>query len=651
MAAGFFARLFGRRRRKDDFEPTVAHALGAMARGSLARALGGEVTVQASTLPLGELFEQVRVRSPGWMASFFSDSDAVELALLMPDSWSAGVSPAAGERGVPAAVTAVCARAADFLRFDAPAAFHRYFRRYAAADAPLLEWRLSGMQGVRLATGDRGGPSLYAGVREETAAAFEDSLRTDRRRQDALRAFLSWQGEPAAEEAQPVAASRSLALHAPREFLLGSLFLPPRVECGTQVAELLCSGLAAATDRSATDSPGAWAAAAAETAKGARLSAWYFFPAPDAERATRARETFRGLAGCLFRAALPRLSTALGERLANPGLAMDAKPDLGRSGFLRIQARARLGGALVRVEAFVESATLAALLRAVCNPAALAATTGASRSALPLAMGLNEELLGRSIESFPRSFLDERLGRDFFPFSAFAELVTDRDLALVVQNHLPRALAGQPLRKLVAWSSPGASADAKRIATPLYFDEQRILRFLPPQARDAWERVAAEELGSREDYLQLNRAVLAGIARAAEKDLLLSPRARGILSRMALPGIRERSRQRLQEAVSSGVPFAALRRMSKPLVQRVFATQSDRTVGLALLGSEGELPFVRAHVSAARRARLEEEVAQLRALASAGSIDPEEAVQARSAVDAEARRVVDQQERDGPGRR
>jgi hypothetical protein len=647
---GFFARLFGRRRRKDDFTPTLAHALGATIKGALARAREGEVPVQADPLAIEEVIEQVRVRSPGWLAFFIADSDAPELALLIPDSWSAGVSPpktGQQDKGVPAAVTAVCAHAADFLRFDAPVVFHRYFRRYGPADLPLLEWRLSGTRTFRLVTGDRGGPSLFAGVREETALAFEDSLRDDRRRQDALRAYLDWRAEPAAEETQPVPASRSLALRARREFVLGTLFLPPRVECGTQVAEVMCTDLTAAPDKSLAEAAGVWAAAAAEMAAAggrARLQVWYFFPAADPEHALKAHDSFRGLAGCLFRGALSPLSEALGARLENPGLAMDAKPDLGRSGFLRIQARVKLGGVHVRAEALVDSAVLATLLRRHCNPAALAATTGASRSALPLAMGLNEELLGKNLESFARAFLDARMGADFFPFSAFADLVTDRDLALVAQNHLPRAMGGQPLRRLVAWSQPGPGEGARRIVTPLLFDEERMLRFLPPQGREAWERAAAEELGSREDYLELNRGVLAGIGRAAQKGvLLLSPRARGILSRMVLPGILQRARQRLQEAVASGVPFAALRKMSKPLVQRLFATQPDRAVCLALAGSEGEREFVRANVSAARRARLEEDLVQVRAGLSDGSIDPDEAVRARKSLAEAARRMVEEQ--------
>jgi hypothetical protein len=643
---GFFARLFGRRRRKNDFEPTLAHALGATVKGGLARALDGEVPVEADPLAIEEVIEQVRLRSPGWLAFFSADSDAAELTLLIPDSWSAGVSPAQTgqpEKGVPAVVTTVCVHAADFLRFDAPAVFHRYFRRYGPGDLPLLEWRLSGTRTFRLVTGDADGPSLYAGVREETALAFEESLRDDRRRQEALRAYLDWRAEPAVEEAPPVPASPILALRAPREFVLGALFLPPRVECGTQVAEVMCTALATTPEGSLADAAGVWAAASAEAAAPGgrtRLSVWYFFPAADPARALKARDTFRGLAGCLFRGALSPLSEALGARLENPGLAMDARPDMGRSGLLCIQARVRLGGAHVRVEACVESTILAALLRRHCNPAALAATTGAARSALPAAMGLNDELLGKSLQSFPRAFLDARMGTDFFPFSAFADLVTDRDLALVAQNHLPRALAGQPLRRLVAWSQPAPADGARRTVTPLFFDEERILRLLPPQGRETWERTAAEELGSREDYFELNRAVLAGIARAAQKGvLLLSPRARGILSRMALPGIQQRARQKLQEAVSSGVPFAALRKMSKPLVQRLFATQPDRAICLALAGSESELAFVRANVSAARRARLEEDLAHVRTQLSEGSIDPDEAMRARRSIEEAALRM------------
>jgi hypothetical protein len=124
---------------------------------------------------------------------------------------------------------------------------------------------------------------------------------------------------------------------------------------------------------------------------------------------------------------------------------------------------------------------------------------------------------------------------------------------------------------------------------------------------------------------------------------MLSPRARAILSRMALPEIQALSQRKLQEAIASGVPFAGLRRMSRPQVQRLFATQPDRALCLALIGSEGELPFVRANVSAARRARLEEDLLHARKLFSDGTIDPEEALQARHAMETAARKMLEEQ--------
>ena len=396
------------------------------------------------------------------------------------------------------------------------------------------------MRPLRLVAGDTDGPSFFACVREETALAFEDSLRKDRRRQEALRTFLGL-SEPGAPETPPIPPSRLLRLRASRELVLGGLFLPPLVECGAQVAEVMCTDLAAGPDAGLLDAAGVWVATACDMATAeqrTRLALWYFFPAADAERAVGARDTFRGLAGCLFRAAMSPLSQALGVRLENPGLTMDAKPDPGRSGFLGIRARMRVAGTIVRVDVFVESATLAALLRRHCNPAALAATTGASRSALSLALGLNEELLGKSLESFTRSFLDARMGADFFPFSAFADLVTDRDLALVMQNHLPRALGGQHPRRLVAWAAEG------RMVTPLLFDEERLRSFLPPGGGKRGNGCRPGTSARREDYLSLNREVLAGIARAARRKRSCFHPARGPSSRgWRCPGSR-RARSR-----------------------------------------------------------------------------------------------------------
>jgi len=270
-------------------------------------------------------------------------------------------------------------------------------------------------------------------------------------------------------------------------------------------------------------------------------------------------------------------------------------------------------------------------------------------------MALNEQLIAKRFHTFPGHFRDPRLGPDFFPFSGFSDLVTEHDLSIVLQNYLPRALAGRPLRSLYAWSEqaadPGAAGPTRdtrtRVVTPHLFDEEKLSRHMSRQMRDGWQRESGRKLGTREEYLQLNREVLLGIDRAARmKTALLSPRARFVLSEMVLPPLRARARRILDETSAAGIPFGALRTMSAPQVQRFLATQPDRTICLGLVGAEAELVLVRKHVSAARAARLEEDLLLVRKQLDSGSLEWDEAVQAKRELEKAARTTIQQNAKD-----
>jgi hypothetical protein len=680
---GFFARLFGKRRPRDDFEPSLAHALGATIRKGLLRATGKELPARCEPLSMDALQEDLPRRSSGCITLFFQDSDTPWLILLMPDDWLRTIAPlAAGEdaKKLPYMTSILCEGAADFLTFGAPASFHRVQDAYSQGDLQALVWRTSGTAPFRIVTGDSDSDSFYACFSEETARKFEASLE-EKHAQETLRSYLR-----ETPRDKPADAPKTLKLLAPREFLLGSLYLPPRIECGKQVVETLCSTLSAAPGaRVDADAPGVWAASdcrLAATEKPGRLLHWYFFPCTDAATATRLRGTYKEIAGCLFRGALPALAEAIGGRLESPALGLDVMPDLsGRTRYLRLSARMRLASVRMPVDVYIDTAVLLPLLKKQCDPEGVAATARTAVSALPLALALNERLLSKGIPSFPGHFRDPRLGQDYFPFSGFADLVTEHDLSIVLQNHLPRALAGRPLRSLFSWSERGTDAEGRatpqhiapqrdsrpsdtrpsdtppsdtrpsdtrqRVVTPHLFDEEKLTRHMTQQMRDAWQREPPRNLGSRDEYLQWNREVLSGLDRAARKEsVLLSPRARYILAEMILPSMRAQARKRLEEASTAGPPFATLRTMSAPQVQRFFATQSSRVICLGLVGAEAELAFVRKHVSAARATRLEEDLLLARKQLENGTLEWDEAVQAKKDMENSARMIQDSAKRD-----
>jgi len=648
---GFFARLFRRRKPGDDFEPSLAHALAATVRKGLQRVTGKELAARCEPMPVETLLEELRRRPSGWMTRFFQDSSSSWLIFLMPDDWLgtlAALVPEEEGKKVPLMVSKLCDAAADFLQFETPASFHRVQDTYARGDQQALMWRLSETAPFKVVTGDSEKDSFYACVLWETARAFEDSLQ-DPAAQDSLRSWLH--DTPALTPKNP---PDTLKLLSPRELFLGNLYLPPRMECGTQTLETLCSTLSAAHGpQQGISAPGVWAACICtreDPGEPKRLAHWYFFPCADEATAARTRETYKEIAGCLFRGALPILGEALGGRLEKPAMGLDVKPDFsGRTRHLLLTAVMRLASVRMPVQVYIDAAGLGPLLRKYCSPGGLAVTARGAVSALPLALALNERLIAKRFHTFPGHFRDPRLGPDFFPFSGFSDLVTEHDLSIVLQNYLPRALAGRPVRSLYAWSEqaadPGTPAPAqearRRIVTPHLFDEEKLSRHMSRQMRDGWQRESGRNLGTREEYLRVNREVLLGIDRAARMNTaLLSPRARFVLAEMILPPLRARARRILDETSAAGIPFTALREMSAPQAQRFLATQPDRTICLGLVGAEAELAFVRKNVSAARAERLEEDLLLVRKQLDGGLLEWDEAVQAKRELESAARTMI-----------
>ncbi len=650
---GFFARLFRRRRPGDDFEPSLAHALAATVRKGLARVTGKELSARCEPMPVDALLEDLARRPAGWTTRFFQDSSSSWLILLMPDDWLGTIAAQAAEedgKKVPQMVSTLCDGAADFLQFETPALFHRVQDTYGQDDRQALMWRTSETAPFRVITGDSDKDSFYACVLEETARQFEDSLQNTNA-QDSLRSWLREKQQVPSE-----GPADTLKLLSPRELFLGNLYLPPRMECGTQPLETLCTTLSASHGARPVNAPGVWAACEctlADPGQPKRLAHWYFFPRADNAAIAGTRETYKEIAACLFRGALPILGEALAGRLEKPALGLDITPDFGgRTRYLLIRAVVRLAAVRMPVEVFIDAASLGPLLRKHCSPEGLAVTAKSAVSALPLALALNERLLSKRFHTFPGHFRDPQLGPDFFPFSGFSDLITERDLSIVLQNYLPEALAGRPVRSLYSWSE---HQDARRrVVTPHLFDEEKLSRHMSRQMRDGWQRESGD-LGTREEYLQLNRSVVLGIDRAVRmKTALLSPRARFVLAEMILPPLRARARRILEETSTAGIPFAALHTMSAPRVQRFLATRPDRAICLALVGAEAELAFVRKNVSAARAQRLEEDLLLSRRQLEDGGLEWEDAVQAKRELEKAVRKMMQQEAKDdrrGSGRR
>ncbi len=316
---------------------------------------------------------------------------------------------------VPHMVSTLCDGAADFLTFETPVSFHRVQDTYARGDQQALMWRTSGTAPFRVVTGDADGSSFYACVSEETAREFEGSLR-EKHAQESLR---SWLREP--RPVRPAEPPKALKLLAPRELFLGNLYLPPRTACGSEVLETLCTALSAeSAARPDGEAPGVWAASEcmlADPIEPKRLAHWYFFSCPDAATAARTRETYKEIAGCLFRGALPALGEALGGRLEKPALGLDVRPDLGgRTRYLLLSARMRLASVRMPVAVYIDAASIGPLLRKHCDPEGTCRNGEGRCLGTPSRARAERADPRQEISHFSRPFPRPAAGAGLFPF-------------------------------------------------------------------------------------------------------------------------------------------------------------------------------------------------------------------------------------------
>ncbi len=683
---GFFATLFGWRRRRDLTEISVGSVIAKLMESNLAR------TVSAEEMDLETLLAESASQGPGVLAVFFGSRDIPDLILSAPDRAAAALMPPGTPRApkashaalgayttsdstrrtpegrtaaavsIPLIVRQASENLADFLavgesedegpRGPIRGAHHKYFKKLTAADAEEFLWKVSGCVAYRLsfASGEdaEDPPRFYALVSEAVAARTRKAFETDKEFGDAVRALLD--GKPAAADSAGAAGGAApfdgtVSIAAPREFVVGNLFLMPRVNCGKYLLESRFTFASLAVDGGKyANAPGIWVLASAEVAA-KKWTAWYFFPAPEPGKARPDRGTCKALASCIFREAVRSLSNTLNARAEKPAIALDAKPDLsGKTGLLVFTARIGIGTARYPCEIFFEYSLLSLLLKTFLDPAELSSASRGPTAVLPLLFSLNQSLFRKQLGAFHHAFVGAERGDGFFPFAAMMDLLPDRDCAIVLQNHVLQNMGSKNLRLLFSYSEDARTPDGRRavrIVTPFAFDEERLLSFLPPNAREDWENAGRGPLCSAEEHRRLSREIMEGIHRAARKKILLvSPRTVFILERMFLPGVRARAREELGRIAADGIPYNTVRKLPKAQIQQYFGLQANRVVCVSLLGSEQEMAFVTANVSRKRAAQLMEDFAFVKRQFQGGFVESGEILSARQEMERSARKLM-----------
>jgi hypothetical protein len=613
---GLFSFL--RRGREREFvaavEAVTARLItGALGRAGLGGASGQPREVDAAGLAAGA--------DSGTLTAFFHDGDAPDLIILMP-----------GARPADFAGTAdfLCPR--DGRR---PAGRLCCTRAFGPEDRDDLLWQASAGRCFRLPLGPASesaapeAPALFFVVEEGAAARTSEAFESDPEYAREVRSMVEAREspQPEGEHSAMLPAPAAMDVLRPLELAGAGLLLPLRVKCGRHVLEPRVRHMAAApAGASWPEAPGIWVRGTFTLGSRA-CRIWYFFPARSQEAAERGRETFKAMAGCLLRSSMEALAAALAVPAGGATMAVGARPtpEAGPER-LHLKAVLRMGTARLALEMAVEPGALDAARQAL-HPGA--APAGGVLAAL---LCISQDMLARKRESMFRSLAGGPQAA--LPFSLFLELVTERDRAVVIQNRLLQTLG---VRGLLSLLDPGQAP------APFFFETERLLPYLPAQARAQWEQEAGGDPTGAEDHSELERRTLEDLFTAARRrGLGLSPRAVFILDRLAMPDIRARTRADLEETRAQGVPFKTLKGLPRPRLQHLLAGLGNRTLALALVEAEQERGLVAANISSRRRPLLEQDVPAARKALQAGDLEPREVLEAKREVEAAARRLIEQ---------
>lgn len=578
----------------------------------------------------------------GEMVSSVSASFEVLAALRLPARGAAeGADAGAGDDRLPPEPTLVVRR------------------RYQKTEREELLWRVAECLAYRVCLDDS---ALYVFIDVERDERLRRALGGSAAFGDALEAAL----DPAVTASSGPELT-SLAVRSPRELCAGSLFVPFRVACGAHVIQARLRSVAVGASRElpegAGTSPGVWVASTCTF--GATAWATYsFFPARDPKRAAALPGTARQLVACQFRESLREASAALKAKPELAAVALGARPTpAAKAGFVVLDWALCVSGLNLSCETWVSEACLAVLGAAALDPWDWREAKRSRPAQLAAVMALSEGMLRGRLPSLHRGGLEAQGKADLveadspFPFSAFMDLVGDRDLRVALQNQVLLSVGALPLRALFSYaesvSTPGA-VGVVRTVTPCSFDEQRLVGFLPRRAAEEWSGRAAQ-LPDKSGYQELNARVLADIrAAAARGHLVLTRRARYVLERMYRPIVQAQAQDLLLELTKARVPFAELEKLAPPRIQEILGRESIRSISLALLGAEADMALVRANTSRAKNAQIVEELGIVRRQTAEGVLDPEECVEAKRGLAEAIRLLVEAQKKQrtpgGPAR-
>ena len=600
-----------RRKKKEKSEPlTFEGVLKECTRRGFKETAGEELEVKIESISFERFEEFLGSVETGMTVESFSKIQETALLLFIPEEQNIPEKPAGN---LPILY---------FLEETAPVYAPKYFltlpKPYAWKERKALLWQTSGSviykaSGFR--TGTEGAPEGEGPVRELYICSGRDFEKNIRKKieepefEHAVRTLV-FEGEDV--EGEQGGAAPDLEIAKPREFCLGTLFLPLRAVVGKKRISCLFKRFIPGKEASGQISGGCL---------------WYRFSFQAAERTcsifygvdVKGRtETYNSFFAKLFQGMLKTAGNKLRVQVpfsgAKGGVTAGPKEEqLSRS--LVFEAEIGIGRQRIQCIVAVDRTIFGVLARRLLEPSEGRFLQHHTQRELLLPAGINRTILSRNIDRFYTESLDRDIPKNGPPglyglrVSEFINLLDDDDVKRIMQNYfIGSGFAVGDMQRLFFFKVGPDENDRFRITIDPSFDNSRFANLLPRVPREEWKRIHGVSETYRE-LLENNAAAMQGIYNAVSHDkLLLSFKSRHILDSEFREKIEGEYLERIDALLEEGEPLRSLKHLTRETAQQVVSAMPTKKLAVALLARTEEAREYGACMSRNKRQELAEEI-------------------------------------------
>ncbi|HAP43317.1 MAG TPA: hypothetical protein DCQ73_04295 [Spirochaetaceae bacterium] len=265
-------------------------------------------------------------------------------------------------------------------------------------------------------------------------------------------------------------------------------------------------------------------------------------------------------------------------------------------------------------------------------------------------------------------FISAAGARIYLPVYELFNLLSLADLRLVIQNALvpqlrgpdlgalflyrqrPGTPSGQPTANAAATRAArpaGTAGTAERMMYPLSFDHRRNDSLFPPTVFQDGRLDPATAAPDATDFLQRNDQAYRLLFLALYSGrLALSPAGAALIRDIHAAVIQEPAQQRLEVALTSGQPLAALVKLPERVARRAVELSDARLLASLAHGSPPVLAFVSRWCSRRKQAAMADAGRLLERALADGTADSDQLLADRVAILDQARAVMATERRD-----